>query len=271
MALNEEFSSVERLSSDLRKAAATLSDREARFLVDQYYSFQEDRLRAMGRIRAMTADGEPHEVIKWVATQSEVLERQIKGALDRYSQAHPIGRWARAQVGVGPVISAGLIANIDITKANTAGKLWRYCGLAPGHDRRVRGQKLEFNPTLKRLSWIVGESFKKFSGHEDCFYGQAYKRRKEYEVGKNERGEYAEQAKAALTAKKFRDDTVAKAFYEKGQLPPGRIDLRACRWATKLFLAHLQEVWYQHHYGTPPPLPYAIAQMGHADRIPPPP
>lgn len=72
----EQLSSVERLSRDLRAAAEKLSDREARFLVDQYYSFQEDRLRAAGRIRAMSADdpGEPHAVINWLEEQSETLE-----------------------------------------------------------------------------------------------------------------------------------------------------------------------------------------------------
>jgi hypothetical protein len=265
--------SVERLSRDIRSAAATLSDREARFLVDQYYAFQEDRIRAAGRVRAMGADDpkEPHAVIAWLEGQSSTLENQIKGALDRYSAAHPIGRWMRSYKGVGPVISAGYLANIDITRANTAGKIWMYCGLVPGKDKRKRGEKLQFNPSLKRLSWILGESFTKVSGDEGAFYGQLYRKRKTYEEAKNASGDYADQAAASLAAKKFRDDTKAKAAYDKGQLPPARINLRAQRWAVKIFLSHLQETWWKHEFGEVPPAPYVMAHAGHVDLIPVPP
>jgi hypothetical protein len=268
-----ELASVERLSRDVRDAAASLSDREARFLVDQYYAFQEDRLRSAGRVRAMSADNptEPHAVVQWLEGQSGVLENQIKGALDRYSKAHPIGRWMRSYKGIGPVISAGYLANIDIERANTAGKLWAYCGLAPGKDKRKKGEKLIFNPSLKRLSWILGESFMKVSGDPGAYYAQLYRQRKAYETAKNEAGAYAAQAAETLAAKKFKDDTVAKTFYEKGQLPPARINLRAQRWAVKLFLSHLQETWWRHRFGTAPPAPYAMAHAGHADYIPVPP
>lgn len=37
---------VVRMGRDLRVAAATLSHQEARFLVDAYYQFQEDRICA---------------------------------------------------------------------------------------------------------------------------------------------------------------------------------------------------------------------------------
>jgi hypothetical protein len=35
----------------------------------------------------------------------------------------------------------------------------------------------------------------------------------------------------------------------------------------KLFLAHYHEVAYKDHYKTEPPLPYAIAHLGHAHKI----
>ena len=53
-------------------------------------------------------------------------------------------------------------------------------------------------------------------------------------------------------------------------LPPAHIDQMAQRWAVKLFLAHLQEFWYEKHYGKKPPMPYAIAVLQHAHYIPPP-
>jgi len=60
---------------------------------------------------------------------------------------------------------------------------------------------------------------------------------------------------------------VVRAAYEAGRLPDARIHLRAERYAVKLFLAHLHEVWFTHHYGRPPPAPYPIAHGGHAHVI----
>lgn len=266
---------VARMSRDIRAAAATLSDMEARYLVDSYYQHQEDRIRANNRVRAMTESEEPHAVVGWLATQSDTIEGQIKGALERYAAAHPVGAWMMSVRGIGPVISAGLLANIDITRSTTVGNLWAFAGQAPGRDKRVKGEKLTFNPSLKRLAWIIGESFKRTSPeHADAFYRRVYDERKAYEIAKNEAGDYADQAAKALEKKKYRDDTKAKAFYLAGKLPPGQIDRRACRYAAKLFLAHVHEKLWWHHYGSAPPypypMPYAIAHLGHAHKIDPP-
>jgi hypothetical protein len=53
-------------------------------------------------------------------------------------------------------------------------------------------------------------------------------------------------------------------------LPPARLLLRAQRYAAKLFLAHYHEVAYKDFFKKPPPLPYAIAYLGHAHKIEPP-
>lgn len=265
---------IKRMSRDVRQASTTLSDQEARYLVDAYYQMQEDRIRAMGRVRAMEETGEPHAVIVWLGSQSNILEDQIKGALDKYSMAHPVGRWLRSIKGVGPVIAAGFLANLDIHRAPTAGSFWAVCGLIPGQKRK-KGEKMTWNPALKRLAWIVGESFKKLKPtDEDAYYRHVYDARKKYETEKSEAGEYAEQAKAALEGKKYRDDAKAKTFYEAGKLPPGHLDRRAARYAAKLLLAHLHEVWWRHEFGEDPakpyPVPYAIAHLGHAHKIDPP-
>ena len=56
---------------------------------------------------------------------------------------------------------------------------------------------------------------------------------------------------------------------QKGILPDGHIHARAKRYAVKLFLAHLHSVWYEIEFGREPPLPYAIAILGHAHHIKP--
>lgn len=267
----EVLVSVQRMSRDIRAAANVLSDQEARFLVDAYYQMQEDRIRSAHRRRQMDESKEPNLVIGWLEEQSTTLESQIRGALDKYTKSKEIGRRLRSVKGIGPVISAGYIANVDIRKANTAGKLWKYCGVAPGFDKRVRGEKMTFNPALKRLTFLVGESFKRLSpDDESAFYRKIYDARKGYESAKNEAGDYAEQAKAALEQKKYGKETEAYKAYSVGKLPLARIDRRACRYAAKMFISHMQEVWYELETGEKPPKPYIISVGGHVDYVPPP-
>lgn len=124
-----------RLSKDLKEAAKTLSAAEARFLVDTYYQMQDGRIRADGQRRAIDGDADagvkPHLVLDWLSDNNSLMEKQIIRALDAYSDSNKAGVWAKSIVGIGPVIAAGLLAHIDITKCPTAGHIWRYAGLDP--------------------------------------------------------------------------------------------------------------------------------------------
>ena len=187
---------IKILHRDLVTAAATMSTEEARFLVDLYYSWQDDRKASDSQVEQMPK--EPHGVLAWLADQSGDLEKQIVRALDSYIDARtPIGPWLKAHYGIGPVISAGLLAHIDITKCPTVGHIWRFAGLDPT-VKWLPKTKRPWNASLKTLSWKIGQSFMKFSGKEECSYGAAYKARKEYEVERNERGDNAEAAARAL-------------------------------------------------------------------------
>ena len=172
-------------------------------------------------------------------------------------------------VGVGPVIAAGLLAHIDIHKAKTAGALWKYAGLDPSAQWK-KGQKRPWNAALKVLCWKLGESFVKVSGNKNDVYGKIYKQRKELEAQRNESGEFAEQAKAKLEKFNIGKTTDAYKAYSIGKLPPAHIHARATRFAVKLFLSHLQEVWWKHEFHTDPPAPYAMVHQGHAHKIEPP-
>jgi hypothetical protein len=202
-------------------------------------------------------------------SQETTLENQIKRALDAYSGADAVGQWARSITGIGPVIAAGLLANIDISKAPTVGHIWRFAGLDPT-VKWEKGQKRPWNASLKRLCFLIGESFVKVHNLESDTYGKVYSARKALEIERNEAGKYADQAAAALAAKNFRKDTEARKAYEGGRLPPARIHRRAARYATKLFLSGLHEVWYFNHFQTLPPKPYVISHLGHAHYIEPP-
>jgi hypothetical protein len=263
---------IQKLTKDLREAARTLGPAEARFLVDAYYKIQEDRIRSAHQVRTLsevTDDKapEPHDTIAWLFTQEQTLENQIRRALDAYSGAQPAGVWARSNIGIGPVIAAGLLAHIDITRAPTVGHIWRFAGLDPSVSWD-KGMKRPWNAALKRLCWLIGESFVKVSNNPSDTYGKLYQQRKERETQRNEAGAYAEQAAASLAAKRFGDDTQAKKHYLAGMLPPARIHLRAQRYAVKIFLSHFHEVLYFTTYGELPPKPYVLDHVGgHAHKI----
>jgi pyridoxal/pyridoxine/pyridoxamine kinase len=259
----ESLNPIQKLTRDLTKASSTLTDTEARYLVDYYYIMQDDRKRSNNQVRALTESGEPHVVIKHFAEQSETLESQIKRALDVYTQANELGQWARSVCGIGPVITAGLLANIDMEKAPTVGHIWRFAGLDPT-VKWEKGGKRPWNASLKTLCWKIGESFVKVKGKDEDVYGKIYDQRKLYEQEKNAKGEYAEIAAKIL---KERPTHKQKAIYAEGRLPDGHIHARAKRYAVKLFLAHYHEMYYRLILKEQPPLPYAIGVMGHGHWI----
>ena len=259
---------IQRMAKDIKASAAMMSDAEARFLVDYYYVCQEDRKRFNNQDRSLKESGEPSLIIQWLAAQAKYLEGQVKAALDVYTQAHPMGSYMRCVVGIGPVISAGLLAHIKIAQAPTAGHIWRVAGLDPT-TVWGKGEKRPFNAKLKVLCWKAGQSFMKFSGRDDCYYGKLYLERKAFEVARNESGGNRDAAEKAIS--KYAKNTEAYKHVSNGVLPPAQIDARARRWAVKQFLSDMHAHWYRIHHGVDmPPNPYPIAHMGHAHlRTPP--
>jgi hypothetical protein len=140
----------------------------------------------------------------------------------------------------------------------------------------------------------------KLSNREDALYGQLYKKRKAEEWRKNIAGEYQEAAADSMAKKKYGkatdqyawytggcDPVKAQAALDEGKAPtaagckaddgkgvpmlsPAHIDARARRYAVKIFLSHLHEVWWREEMKEEPPKPFAISILGHGHYIPPP-
>ena len=341
---------IQRLTRDLKLAALTLSPGEARFLVDYYYVTQEHRKATYNQERSLVASEEPHEVISWLAHQTETLEHQILRALDSWTDGQELGRWCKQITGIGPVIAAGLLAHIDITKCPTAGNIWSFAGLNPSVEwlgteraeelvkavctgKEVTAEELAviaskvnrktanirrlaedeqgritpkslaaalakrpWNTPLKRLCWLISESFVKVQNNPKDFYGKLYAERKVAEWGRDLSGEYAERAQETLKKKRIGKTTEAYRWYSGGysvpddyeylggrpelpgatdgdgqpMLPPDHIHSRSKRWVVKLFLSHYHLVAYWVHHGKLPPKPYVITYMNHSDMILPP-
>lgn len=259
-----------RMSKDLANASKTLSTREARFLTDMYYMIQDNRISAGNQVRTLQKNEEPHEVLSWLGSQNTLLEAQIKRALDKWTDDHRVGVWAKSIVGIGPVISAGLLSNIDIERCPTAGHIWSFAGLNP-NMKWEKNQKRPYNASLKTLTaFKLGESFVKVQNNDNDVYGKVYAARKKIETERNEAGLFRETAEQSIGKIKKKDTEAYKA-YAQGKLPLARIHARARRYAVKLFLAHYHHVAYFHRYGVMPPFPYVFEHLkGHVDFIAPP-
>lgn len=264
-----ELEALNKLKRDIKNAGTTLSKEEARYLVDLYYQMQEYRKASDNQVRQLQKEDtkEPHETLAFFANNFRTLERNIKSVLQVYAESKPIGQWMLSICGIGPVISAGLMANIDITKVQTAGQIQAFAGLDPTREWN-KGQKRPYNARLKTLCWKIGQCFIKVQNNEEDVYGKIFAIRKAYEIERNEKGELADQAKAKLEKYNIGKDTDAYKWYSQGKLPPAHINQRASRYAVKIFLSHLFSVWYEMEHKEKPPKPYAIAILNHAHEIP---
>lgn len=245
-----------RLSKDLRKASALIKRREARYLVNTYYQIQDFRIASASQIRAM--GDEPCNVLNWINDNMDLIEGDIQRALGVFSQNYRVGQWLQSICGIGPVISAGMLAHLDVRKCKTAGHFWSFAGLDPT-KKWEKGKKRPWNAFLKTLVvFKAGESFVKVQNNKNDFYGKHFVVQKQKLTALNEAKAFEETAKAVLEAKKFNKDTDAYKAYIEGFLPKAHIHAMARRWAAKLFLSHVHHVMYEDYFGEPPMMPYVF-------------
>lgn len=230
-----------------------------RLLYARYQQLQRLRIALSNASRSASKNGQPSALFDWLVDQLRPLEARLVRAMEDHVRNHPAGKWLLSIHGIGPVLACGVLAHCEkLPPFPTAGALWRYAGLDPTLQWQ-QGQPRPYNARLKALCYNIGDSFCKTSTNPKSFYGRVYRSRKVYEQKKNERGDYRDLAIASLS---YTKDSSARAYYEKGMLPPGRIELRARRYAVKLFLSHVQQVLYFLHYNDIPPKPYALIIPG---------
>jgi len=265
--VRDETAVGRHLNSDLLRTATTLGVKEARYLVNTYYAMQEGRKVAGNQIRAISpSNQQPHAVIAWLQSQNTTGEKQIKRALDAWSDSIPIARWAKS-VGIDPVIAAGLAAHIDMSRCPTVGHIWRFAGLDPTQERK-KGMRCPWNADLKVLCSKIGESFAR-PGDDGEFYRRLYLRRQTQEEAANQAGRFADQAQSKLARSKLAGNAKARASYSQGKLPPTHVQARAKRWVVKLFLSHYHEVALR-LAGQAPVKPFGTEVLSGTNYIPPP-
>lgn len=272
---NVEQSAITKLNKDLRSAATMMSRDEARFLVDTYYSLQNNRIREKNRLRQL--GDEPSQAIAYFSDNFYFLEKQVPKMLQLYCENDFVGRWLLSICGIGPVLAAGLLAHIDLTKKdeqgnyinNNAGQVLAFGGMAGFGQKWEKGQKRPWNATLKVLFWKAGESFIKVQSRDADYYGKVYASWKQTLTERNERGKFAQRAAQCLAEKKYGKETEAYKAYSTGRLPLAHIHAMARRKAIGLFVSHLWEVMFRHQFPDRQcRKPYAIDKLGHETYIP---
>lgn len=252
-----------RLNADVRKLAKGASQAQIRALYDLFSQVQKIRIGAGNRISAAGRAGESADLVGWFHAHLASLEKALETALLVAVRETPVGRWALSVTGLGPRLVGGLVAMIDPAAAPHISSLWRYAGLDPTAVW-AKGEKPPWNLRLKRLCYLIGDSFVKNHNRPECFYGKIYEQTKAQEAEKNERGGFAVQAAAG--AERVGKKTESYKAYATGKLPLGHLDMRARRKAVKIFLSHYW-IKAREAAGLPVTECYAIAKLGHTHRL----
>lgn len=261
---------TKRLDEDARAAVRTLNPRQIRYIVNLYYDIQGVRVGTGNRTGAAKRNKE-----RASGTLIELyggllaVEQKAYAVMDLWTSEQPACIWSRQVIGIGPVISAGLRSYLDISTAPTVGHWWSFAGLNP-EMVWAKGQKRPYSAKLKVLvAYKLGESFVKVSGKEGSVYGRLWRQRKDREIARNEAGEFVEYAANVLATKRYDRNTEAYKALSVGRLPKAQIHARARRYAAKIFLSHYHEAVYRLELNQRPPLPFAIAHLGHGHVIDP--
>jgi len=272
---------LDRLNRDLKTAATTLTQNEVRLIVDLYYQVQDFRIACKNIVRS--GPGEPNALSDWIFKNFKHIERDISAAMGTFAAHYKVGQWLQSIYGIGPIISAGLLAHLDITKAKTPGHFLSFAGMIePTRQPWEKKQKRPWNAKLKTLVTVrMGETFVKFSGQDKCVYGKLYVKRKQRLIRENAAGKFSDHALAR--SKDVDKKTIAYQWYsgqyprsvmwedffrmtlpqrehklkacrvEEGKglpmLPPAHLHSRARRYVAQMVLSHLHYVMYEDYYG----------------------
>jgi 3-methyladenine DNA glycosylase/8-oxoguanine DNA glycosylase len=217
------------MSDSLLRALVDLRDRQIQKARIQF----GNRLSAIERGDDKT-DGQQYTVIMGWASQFQELEKELDADIARIVREELIYEELSAIRGIGPILSAKMIAMIDIERDPTVSALWRYAGYAVingERERPVKGEKLHYNKRLKTTLHLVGKSFLKCGSPYRAIY----------------------------------DKAKAKYTESKPDWTPLHIHHAAMRKMIKVFLSHLWERWRTLE-GLSTHSPYIFEYLGHSHK-----
>jgi hypothetical protein len=200
-------------------------------------------------------------------------EEKMLKVIAKIIQQHPLWTaFLEGVRGVGPLMSAVILAEFDIRKAERISQFWKYAGLDVAEDGRGRSKRTEhlveqeyidkegkpktkmgvtFNPFLKtKLVGVLGTSFLRQPA-EECKYRKLYddyKHRLENHAKYGVENDEQRKADAKADGKKY--------------APVLHRHRMALRYAVKIFVQDLWLAWREVE-GLPVTAPYSEAVLGH--------
>lgn len=192
---------------------------QVRFLIRIYYVVQKIRIRINNQIEAYLKAHPKEKTDVWqhLYNQFYLLEKEIEKIVAIYYKLHPFKWFFEQTVGIGPILASLLMSNIDISRANTAGAIWRYAGLI--NEEWKPGQKRPWNSDLKTGCWKIGQSFIKFADHPNGVYGKIYKAQKDLYWDRNINGDHKNRAIQIATDRDMNKLQFGKLYYQ-GKVDP---------------------------------------------------
>ena len=206
-------------------------------------------------------------------------ERHLLRLLSDEVARHPAWPWLGRVRGVGPSLTARLLARLDIERAPTPSSFWAYCGLATVAAEVYRCSRCGYE-----LSLPAGRQLR--AGHRVPNTGLAcsgtlmlaadgVRRVAQPRASRGESAPYDREAKKLCyligisfvrqgeSYRRYYSEQRSRLDTTKPDWIPRRRHLTALRMTEKLFLAHLWLVWRE-RLGLPITAPYADGHEGGA-------
>jgi len=129
----------------------------------------ENRIRSLRDVKGLAGSPE-EERLDAIAMVLAESERKATNELRKAVKLHPLGEWIAAQPGVGEKQAGRLLGvlgdpylRIDLETGEatprTVSQLWSYCGFGDAsRQRRRRGEKANWNATVKMRAFLIAES-----------------------------------------------------------------------------------------------------------------
>jgi len=220
-------------------------------LTRAFYDYQRERIsldgqigrRKDGELKKNTPDRDEALLLSLMERRQAVEEMENQLAKDIAKEIHLTVLWKEFLVhvkGCGEQMAAVIMTQFDIHKAPTVSNLWSFAGLAPGKDRRVKGQKCTYNQFLRaKLCGVLGSGFLK---------------------AKSPYREYYDNMKNRLESEDW--GTPSKNPTDKKRPKAGHQHKAATRYMIKMFLKDLYVAWRTLE-GLPVREPYQEQYLGH--------
>jgi len=259
-------------------------------LVDIYYDFQGQRIQtqlrigASKRIHSLSDEELSIYGITTIFQNAKNFEKDLEKMISKQLKNHALyTQYLSNIVGIGPMLSAGLISYIDdIEKFKHVSSLWQYSGY--GMNRFCKNCK---KPTFKVVEYDTGKTAKKLHPIETCPECGAdtvhvlQKRTIGYQSNWNDRLKVLGWKAGTSFVKQSAKSSKYRSLYDKikseerQQNPKrmtidgkiyyndGHIHNRAMRKVVKIFFAHLWQTW-RRQQGLEATEPYAKQLLGHS-------